>query len=178
MFTIVLRLLVSDATTAFRDAWIALLKAAHWHCDTEQLVRTGDATHHRADITAAGPDGTLWALDVAVTATPGPHDTIHQHLERTASAKATRYTPGGARHLPDGHTLVPLIFSADHPWMNLEALQFLHKVLNQACAVTAPPTVGEWQPHVASLQQNHLAKLSHALHLSNWQMHAACGTLL
>ena len=97
-----------------RDAWLALLKAAHWHADTEQLVRTGDNAFHRADLTAAAPDGTLWAFDVSVTATPGPEDTVHAHLERSANAKASRYRPGGERRLPEGHTLVPLIHSADY----------------------------------------------------------------
>ena len=95
-----------------RDAWLALLTAAHWHADIEQIVRTGEDAFHRADIAAAAPDGTLWAFDVSIKATPGPEDIVHAHLERSANAKASRYRFGGDRRLPDGHTLVALIHSA------------------------------------------------------------------
>ena len=163
---------------SIRDVWMTLLKAAHWHADSDQLVRTGDDTYHRADITAASPDGTLWALDVSVTATPGPEHTVHEHLERSANAKASRYRPGGERRLPDGHTLVPLIQSADFGWLGIEALTFLQRLLVQLSAADAPPSVEEWQPHMATVTQYQLAKLSQSMHLANWQMHTACGRLL
>ena len=40
------------------DAWLSLCRAARWHAETEQQVRTGDDVFHRADIMAAAPDGT------------------------------------------------------------------------------------------------------------------------
>ena len=122
--------------------------------------------------------GALWALDVSISATPGGGDTVHAHLERTAAAKASRYTPGGARRLPDGHTLVPLIYSADHGWLNLEGLAFLQHTSSQVAARDPPLGVHDWQPHVAQIVQQHLARLAHALHMSHWQMHQACGRLL
>ena len=158
-----------------RDAWLALLKAAHWHADIEQVIRTGEDAFHRADITAAAPDGTLWAFDVSITATPGPEDTVHAHLERSANAKASRYRPGGERRLPDGHTLVPLIHSADFGWLNTEELSFLQRILSQISAADAPPDVDGWQPNQTAVTQHHLARLSHAMHLAH---HNACGRLL
>ena len=161
-----------------RDAWLSLLRNAYWHADIEQLVRTGDDTHHRADISATAPDGTLWAFDVSITATPGPEDTVHAHLERSANAKASRYRPGRERRLPDGHTLVPLIHSADFGWLGLEALSFLQRILSAISAADAPPDIEGWQPHHSAATQHHLAKLSQALHLAHCQMHSACGHLL
>ena len=156
-----------------RDAWLGLLRAAHWHADIEQVVRTGEDAFHRAAL-----DGTLWAFDVSITATPGPEDTVHAQLERSTNAKASRYRAGGARQLLDGHTLVPLIHSADMGWLNLEALNFPQRILSQISAADAPPDVDGWQPHQVAVTQHHHARLSHALHLAHCQMHNACGRLL
>ena len=161
-----------------RDAWSVLIKSALWRCETEQVVRTGEGTFHRADLVATASDGTLWAFDVSITATPGGEDTVHAHLERTAAAKASRYTPGGARSLPDGRTLVPLIYSAESGWLNLEGFAFLRRILTQIANADAPLAVDEWQPHTSLVTQQHLARLAHAMHLSHWQMHHACGRLL
>ena len=73
----------------------------------------------------------------------GPEQGVHQHLERShlersANAKASRYLPAGARRLPGGHTLVPVIHSADQPWMCLKALKLLQTLLQQASVPTAP----------------------------------------
>ena len=148
-----------------------------WRCETEQVVRTGEGAFHRADLIATAPDGTLWALDVSITATPGSSDTVHAHLERTATAKAFRYTPGGARH-PDGHTLVPLIHSADYGWLSLEGLSFLQRLLTYIAASEPPLGIDAWKSHVASVTSYHLATLASTMHLAHWQMHQACGRLL
>ena len=105
-------------------------------------------------------------------------DTVHAHLERTAAAKASRYTPGGARQLPDGHTLVPLIHSADYGWLCLEALSFLQRLLSQIAATEAPIGINDWKPHATAVSSYHLATLASAAHLSHWQMHQACGRFL
>ena len=60
------------ATTQSRPGCVdGSLKSAQWHCDIEQLVRTTEDTYHRADISAANLTGKQFALDIAVTATPG-----------------------------------------------------------------------------------------------------------
>ena len=151
---------------SIRDAWATIIRAARWRCETEQVVRTGDGAFHRADLIATAPDGTLWALDVSITATPGSSDTVHAHLERTATAKASRYTPGGARQLPDGHTLVPLIHSADYGWLSLEGLSFLQRLLTHIAASEPPLGIDAWKPHVASITSYHLATLA--------STHASC----
>ena len=155
-----------------------LVKAARWRCETEQVVRAGAGAFHRDDLVATAPDGTLWALDVSISATPGGGDTVHAHLERAATANASRYTPGGVRGLPAGHTMVPLIYSAESGWMNLESLAFLQHILAQVVATEPPLGIDEWQPHVSFNTQQHLARLAHALYLYHWQMRYACGQLL
>ena len=84
------------------DAWLGLFKAAHWHADIEQVVRTGEDAFHRVDIAAAAPHGTLWALDVSITATPGPEGTVilnavpmptHLAIAQEGAADFLRVTP-------------------------------------------------------------------------------------
>ena len=75
---------------------------------------------------------------------------VHQHLERSANAKASRYLTAGARRLPDGHTLVPFVHIADQRWMCLEALELLQTLLQQASVPTAPASPEEWVPHVTA----------------------------
>ena len=142
----------SADTTSVRDAWAAIIKTAHWRCDTEQVVRTGEGTcPHRADLVATAPDGTLWALDASITANSGRWQIRCVHtLERTAAAKASALYPRWrARQLPDGHTLVPLIHSADHGWLSLEGLAFLQRILTQIAGTEPPLGISEWKPHVA-----------------------------
>ena len=146
--------------------------------ESEQVVCTGEGAFHRADLIATAPEGTLWALDVSITASPGGGDTVHAHLERSAAAEASRYMPGGARGLPDGHTMVSLIYSSELGWLSLEGLAFLQRILSQVAACEPPLGVDAWRPHVSHVTQRHLAHLAHALHLSHWQMHHACGRLL
>ena len=177
MYTHVRLALANDGTITW-DAWLALLKAAHWHADIEQVVRTGEDAYHRADITAASPEGTLWALDVSITATPGPEGTVHEHLECSANAKASQCRPGGERRLPDGHTLVPLIHSADLGWFNIETMNLLQRLMSRLSVVDATPGVEDGQPLLATVTQLQLAKISQAMHLAHWQMHTACGRLL
>ena len=103
--------------------------------------------------TAAAPGGTLWALDLSITAMTGPETDVHAHLERSSKAKASWSTPGGARGPPDSHTLVPLIYSADHPWINLEALGFLqpqHGGTAASRGLTYEDPLGQIRPHSAS----------------------------
>ena len=49
---------------------------------SSELCAQAKSAFHRGVITATTPDGTLWALDVSITATPGPEGTVHAHLER------------------------------------------------------------------------------------------------
>ena len=58
-------------------------------------------------------------------------DIVHVHLECSTTAKASHYVPVGNRHPPDGLTLVPLIYSANHGWFNLEGLGFLQCAIAQ-----------------------------------------------
>ena len=48
----------SDGTTPYATLGQDVLKAARWRCETEQVVRTGEGTFHRADLVATAPDGT------------------------------------------------------------------------------------------------------------------------
>ena len=161
-----------------RNAWAELAREAGWHVGLEQLVRTHDGATHRADIVATSPEGTQWALDISITASPDLFAAPHDHLQRSADAKATRYTPGGQRTLQDGHTLVPLIHSADSPWMCQEAAGFLQRLLRSYAARQAPVEPEDWLQHCHQQAAHWHASLSQCLALLNWQMHAACGRLL
>ena len=86
--------------------------------------------------------------------------------------------PGSAEGLPEGHTLVPLIYSTKSGWLNLEGLAFWQRILSQVTAAEPPLGVDDWKPHVSHITQQHLARLAHAMHLSHWQMSHACGRLL
>ena len=124
------------------------IKTAQWRCELEQVVRTGEGAFHRADLVATAPDGALWAIDVSITAA-WRGDTVHAHLECAAASKASRYTPGGARH---------------------EGLAFLQQVLAR---IAAAEGVDDWKPHVSQSTQQHPRTpcTSHAS--SHWQMHMA-----
>ena len=162
-----------------RDAWATIIKAARWRCESEQIVRTGDDSFHRADLVATAPDGTLWALDVSITAAPGGADTVHAHLERTATAKASRYTTGGVRRLPDGHTLVPSD-SQRGLWMAKLGRPFLPPALadNRSLPLSHPWTSANGSPTWHLLPHSILPPSPLRVHLGHWQMHQACGRLL
>ena len=86
--------------------------------------------------------------------------------------------PGGRRTLQDGHALVPLIHSADSPWMCQEAANFLQRLLRSHAARHVPVEPDDWLQHCHQQAAQWHASLAHCLALFNWQMHAACGRLL
>ena len=119
----------------------------------------------QADITT----GKLYALDIAVTATPGTDDC-------SAAQSRTYGQSKPAPTLPDCHTLAhpQYALAIDEPRSGGILPRPPHT--DRQAHGTQHPKV--WMPHLASITHQHCANLSHALHISHWRMHDACGRLL
>ena len=161
-----------------RDAWIALCRQAGWHTDAEQLVYIQADETKRADFVAHTPQGERLACDVMVTAAPTPWSEHGTHLHRSSAAKATRYgtVPWGYTH--DRAQLVPLVLDAHNFWVAGDGLRLLHRLVAATARRHAPVAPLAWGAHFTATTAAAAAPLMHALVISSWQMHAACGRVL
>ena len=161
-----------------RDAWMQLAKTAGWHAQTEQLVFTAADICKRADIVALAPDGTKFACDVMVTASPTPCERHGPHLEKMAAAKARMYNTVSWGKCHEDATFVALVHDAHQHWLHADALRLLHRLVMAVAHRTAPEAPRAWGFHVSQTTLQCATPILHAACLAAWQMHAACGCLL
>ena len=118
--------------------WTLLLRRAGWHVQTEQNIPLLGGDAKRADLVAVSPTGVTTVCDLQVTSTVDHSLPTAPSLQTAAQNKARLYstTPGGP--LPDARCFVPLIHSADRPWLHESTLRFLHTLCLQTAATTCP----------------------------------------
>ena len=127
-----------------RDAWMQLARSAGWHAQTEQLVFTAADTCKRADIVALAPDGSKFACDVLVTASPAPCERHGPRLEKMAAAKARQYHTVSWGKCHEDATFVALVHDAQQHWLHPDALRFLHRLVMAVARRSAPEAPRGW----------------------------------
>ena len=122
-----------------RDAWMQLARSAGWHAQTEQLVFIAADVCKRADIVTLALDGTKFACDVMVTASPTLCERHGPHLEKMAAAKARQYNTVSWGRCHEDATFVALVHDAQQHWLHPDALRLLHRLSRGPASVGISP---------------------------------------